>query len=293
MIRKIKIFCSAFIILLLFLLNDSVLTQEKDTPPLKFNKKINITLNNPLNTDRFNAPVIITVSEICSKVHDFNPAACCLKFNSGNIEPLDIPFQICRGKNGDEIVFTVDLLKKEKKSITLQYNPEGEIILDFPPKTQAFEKWYSDGSNIAWENELIAYRAYSGIVDFFGKTYPHLRLQNLAPDSYHHERFWGIDPFVVGKRPGLAGLVLLKEGKTINLYGNNKDNLYTHKMAYSGPISAKTSVAISISGKTIAESDYRLFANRYENYVETSFSDLKVTPSVGMQKFDGGKVHFG
>jgi hypothetical protein len=287
--KILKFELSVILMFLLMVFTGSSLAQEKDEPALKFENKIVITIYIPLNFARFDSPVIIPVSEIRKKDPDFNAAACRVKYWSEKTEPLDIPFQICKEKNGAAIVFTIDINAKEKKYITLQDNTGGEIVTNCPARTQAFEKWYTDGSNIAWENEIIAYRSYLGVVDFFGKTYPHLRLQNLAPDSYHHERFWGIDPYVIGEKPGLAGITLIKGNETLKLYGNTENNTYTHKLANSGPVLSEPTVSVSKAGKTLTETKYRLFANRYENIAETSVSDLSYTPAIGMQKYDNEK----
>ena len=63
--------------------------------------------------------------------------------------------------------------------------------------------------NIGWENEAVAYRAYWGQFDFFGKSRPGLILPEIAQaGDYHKEQDWGMDALHVGESCGLGGATL-------------------------------------------------------------------------------------
>ena len=170
-------------------------SQKLDDPPVKFSKKIDITVTNPVNICRASEPVIIPVNQLKQHAPDFNVNFFRVKHKTAAFEPLDIPSQIrtIPGTFGgsEELAFQLNLAPNEKMTVELQYNPEGKDLPDYPARTQSLGTWYRDGSNSAWENEIIAYRYYYGMVDYFGKSYPGLCLDRLLSDSYHHERLWG------------------------------------------------------------------------------------------------------
>jgi len=270
--------------------------QERDEPAVSFKKKLELVISNPLDTEREKEPIAIPITSIREKAPDFNDHFFRLKHQTRWIEPLDIPSQIriIPWTAGDlkELVFQVNLAPLEKKVVELWYNPEGTGTPDYPVKTQSFEKWYTGGTNIAWENELIAYRSYNGVVDFFAKSYPHLRLHDLPPDSYHHERLWGLDPFMIGAKPGLCGVILFKDEKPIRYYGN-PENLsleYAHRAYEGGPVCTGTTVSVDSKGEFVLEETYSLFNGHYENIVNTVISKKYLESGVliapGMQKFD-------
>ncbi|MEP0842314.1 MAG: DUF4861 family protein [Phycisphaerae bacterium] len=67
--------------------------------------------------------------------------------------------------------------------------------------------------NIGWESERVAYRAYWGQFDFFGKSKDVLIYPTIGAQSYHDETDWGIDALLVGKTSGIGGLTLYHEGQ--------------------------------------------------------------------------------
>jgi len=263
--------------------------------PIRFAKRMEITVTNPLDRDRHDEPIVIPLSSLRRYAPDFNPRFYRVKYNSGWFEPLDIPSQVravpwAEG-DAEELVFQLDLAPNGTKTVELWYNPDGAVSPEYTAKTRSFGKWYSDGSNVAWENEVIAYRSYNGIVDFFGKSHPHLRLHDLAPDSYHQERFWGLDPYVVGKKPGLGGVFLFIGGNRFKCYGAGDDGysrVYNHKAYGGGPVCAGAVVDVVNDGEVLLEEVYSLYSGRYENHVRTAVNrkhagEALVAP--GMQKF--------
>ena len=287
---------SVFIVLLFHMALNTYAQQNKETS-ISFEKKIKITLENPLSVHRNNEPISIPIQLIIEKYPDFNKDFFRIKNKSFKFEPLDIPTQIkmIPGSGFGEIVFQVDLEPKEEKTIELWYNPEGTGLPEYPARTQSIEEYGPNGSNIVWENEHIAYRFYSGIVDFFGKAYPHLRMHGLEFGSYHHEKLWGIDPFIVGKTPGLGGVILFKDKAIFQCYGGESLK-YTKKAIKGGPVCSGAVIKIEDKSTSFIESVYTVFPGRYENNVVTTILDRESGEEIliapGILKFKDETVFF-
>ena len=269
--------------------------QGESETGIKFEKHLEIEISNPANMDRNNEPVMIPLDDIMKKTPDFNKKCFRVKHPAGLFEPLDIPSQIVQLPWNDEetLVFVTDIGPKEKIRIELWYNPSGEGLPDYPVRAKVYESWYHIGSNIAWENEQIAYRSYSGIVDYFAKTYPHIRLDDLPPDSYHHEGLWGLDPYLVGTKPGLGGIMLIDGSRSEKYYSveENSPLSFEHKGFADGPVCAGASVQVKHTGDVKVTEHYLLFAERFDNDVTVELPATKLgegfTIAPGMQKFDG------
>ncbi|MCE5249455.1 DUF4861 domain-containing protein [bacterium] len=278
-------------------------SQELDDPPVQFGRKIKLHISNSLDISRHQEPVIIPVQSILKKAPDFNRKFFRVKHPATRFEPLDIPSQIRSVPGtvvgGEELVFQVDLDPHERKTVELQYNPEGNDLPDYPIRTRSFESWYRDGSNSAWENEIIAYRYYYGMVDYFGKSYPVLSLDGLRSDSYHHERLWGQDPYAVGKTPGLGGISLVRGDNIVKCYGYPDDapsNTYEYRAFGGGPVCAGVVLRTvdKTTGDFLIEAATSLYHGRYENHVtaapSTAHSDKGWFVAPGMKKFDDEHV---
>ena len=70
-----------------------------------------------------------------------------------------------------------------------------------------------------WESDVVAYRAYWGKIDLFGKTDSAPRLAQFdAPGvDYHRDLGWGMDVLHVGRTSGLGGLNIWHEGSKIQV----------------------------------------------------------------------------
>ncbi|MBE9511281.1 MAG: DUF4861 family protein, partial [Bacteroidetes bacterium] len=297
---KLKLFfyLASFVSMaLLFCMASKESASQNNEISVSFEKKIEITLINPLNIHRYNEPIAIPIKLIIEKYSDFNKDFFRIKNKSFKFEPLDIPTQIkmVPGSGIEEIVFQVDLEPKEEKIIELWYNHEGVGLPEYPARTQSIEGYGPDGSNIAWESEHIAYRSYSGIVDFFGKTYPHLRMHDLEFGSYHHEKLWGIDPFIVGKTPGLGGVILFKDKAVLQCYGGESLK-YAKKAIKGGPVCSGAVIKIEDKSTPLIESVYTIFSDRYENNVVTAILDMESREEIliapGILKFKDETVIF-
>lgn len=278
-------------------------SQELNDPPLRFVRTRLISVANRLNIFQRREPVAIPLSLIREQIPDFNPQFFRLKHRNNRFEPLDIPAQIHAvpgTMDSAELVFQLDLEPRQEVVIELQYNPEGvDQLPDYPVRARSFARWYRDGSNCAWENEIIAYRYYYGMVDYFGKSFPLLCLDRLKPDSYHHERLWGQDPYAVGKTPGLGGVVLIEGERVVPCYGY-PDDFPEYRFVYEanggGPVCAGVTLRFSerrSEGESLAASTV-LFADRYENRCLASVPRERLNHGVhiapGLRKFEGEKV---
>ncbi|MBN1295110.1 MAG: DUF4861 family protein [Candidatus Latescibacteria bacterium] len=273
----------------------TALAQNDGETGIHFKKHLDIEITNPTNMARANEPVKISLDDILGKASDFNKRFFRVKHSANMFEPLDIPSQIVRlpWNKKETLVFLLDIGPKEIETVEIWYNPEGEGIPDYPVQAKVYEKWYHIGSNIAWENEQIAYRSYSGIVDYFAKTYPHMRLHDLPPDSYHHEGLWGLDPYLVGAKPGIGGVMLFAGSRSEQCYSveENSPLRFDHKGFADGPVCAGASVQVKQTDELKVTSHFMLFAGRFDNDVTIEIpvskltGDLAIAP--GMQKFDG------
>ncbi|MBA7482658.1 hypothetical protein ES707_18152 [subsurface metagenome] len=297
-INMLKVVCIILSLYIFNNLNNISYAQDPDEPAVIFEKKVNITVSNPLDIKRDCEPVEIALHEIIEHVPDFNRRFFRLKNTSESFEPLDIPSQILMipeaGAEADKLVFQVNLAPKEEKIIELWYNPGGTGIPEYPLKTQSFDNWYRPGNNLAWENEIIAYRSYNGIVDFFAKTYPHLRLHDLPPDSYHHERLWGIDPYMVGKKPGLGGVMVFDGDNIVKYYGVDErvSRTFTCRAYSEGPLAAGGLVTVMDNQHGNLKNLFTLYSGRFENNVRSWIMEHKnnVLIAPGMQKFENVEI---
>ncbi len=280
---------------LTFLVSLTAFAQGNEEP-ISFAKTLLVKIDGGAYTTGDNIPVSIPLAEIRKTAPDFNTDFFRVKHTFAVFEPRDIPSQILtlpgRKKKDSDLVFKVDLEKNTPLTVEIQYNPKGKDYPNYPAKTQSFASWYRLGINIAWENEIMAYRSYGGIVDFFAKTYPHLRLHNLPPDSYHHERFWGLDAYMVGAKPGLCGVILVDGDKRIPCYDTTEDSplKFKHLNTEGGPVATVAQATVSNSEGNILEENYTLYDDRFENVV-TSILDKRMRGkglliSPGIQKFE-------
>lgn len=278
-------------------------SQELNDPPLRYVRTRLIAVANRLNIFRPREPVSIPLSLIREQAPDFNPQFFRLKHPNVRFEPLDVPSQILSIPDVPDsaaLVFQLDLEPGTEQMIELQYNPEGvDQAPDYPVRAHSFARWYRDGSNSAWENEIIAYRYYFGMVDYFGKSFPLLCLDRLKPDSYHHERLWGQDPYAVGKTPGLGGVALIEGERFTPCYGypdDFPDYAFDYEAFGGGPVCAGMALHFSQRrpGRENLSVSTTLFADRYENRCLASVprerlnGTLRIAP--GLRKFEGENV---
>ncbi len=91
------------------------------------------------------------------------------------------------------------------------------------PKVAWAQNWIPP--NIGWESEQIAYRAYWGKFDFFGKNRPILIYPTIGSQAYHEETEWGMDALNVLDTPGCGGATLYINQKPYPLWSDGKDGV--------------------------------------------------------------------
>lgn len=77
-----------------------------------------------------------------------------------------------------------------------------------------------------WESDVVAYRAYWGKIDVFGKadSAPRLAQFDGPAAAYHRDLGWGMDVLHVGQTSGLGGLNLWHEGSKVQVQWSKADD---------------------------------------------------------------------
>ena len=212
---------------------------------------------------------------------------------------MTFPRRSGKGPKGEDVLaFQIDLDPGATVAIDVQYNTSGSDLPDYPSRVVSYDSWYRDGSNCAWENEIIAYRYYHGMIDYFGKSYRGLCLDRLESDSYHHERLWGQDPYAVGKSPGMGGLAIIGNDGFIPCYGYPDDVTCVYKYGALGGAPVYSSVDVTVlaekGGDELLRATTALFNDRIENRVRAVLPEGVATDGItiapGLRKYDGDHV---
>jgi hypothetical protein len=205
----------------------------------EFTESISVTITNPAAFDRSDVMVFVPQEKLSS---DFNPKAFVVV--DGETE---IPSQFNHHDSDFKgIVVVLDQLKaNEARELTIQYNKEGEVMRQYPKRTQAElshkvggewkereyiggefknvdflrvppehkdHSWFIRYEGPGWESDKVGYRFYldqRNAVDVFGKTKPEPSLQNAGLDgfdSYHEMQEWGMDVLKVAKSLGVGSI---------------------------------------------------------------------------------------
>lgn len=190
---------------------DNVVIKKKDDTNPHPADAFNFRLRNSLGFDRSEETVVVSVPE------GTNPTVCTLTDEDGNV----IPFEVV---GTSTIRFQAAVIAGKTKGYTLA---EGTPLA--PTKlTYAAIKSPSSRDDIAWENDLSAYRMYSAKllssepntaqgVDVWSKKLatPVIdAMYNLS--NYHNESQYGVDAYSVnGKRLGCGGVAVVEDGHLV------------------------------------------------------------------------------
>jgi hypothetical protein len=239
-----------FILILFFLTNCG---ERDNLPPelgQKYPESVSFSVSNPADLERNDVSVFIDLSNLKKKQSDFNQDAFLIW--SGEKE---VPSQaVDTNDDGefDAIILNIDLAANEQKGLSIRFNPNGELIREYPKRTQAelshkvggefVERKYIGGEfkNVSylklppehtdhssfiryegpgWESDKVGYRFYldwRNATDIFGKKVPDMVLQNVGLDgfeSYHHPADWGMDVLKVGETLGVGSIALWEDSK--------------------------------------------------------------------------------
>lgn len=213
----------------------------------EFPKSFAVEINNPSNTDRRDAMVLISAEEIYAQFADFN-AHNFVVLDQG----VEIPSQFNQQDSSSQgLVFILDRIKgNEKKKLSIRYNPEGQLDRNYPKRTQAElshktngewanreyiggefknvdylrvpaehkdHSWFLRYEGPGWESDKVGYRFYldqRNAVDIFGKKTSDMVLQQVGLDgfdSYHKLQDWGMDILKVAKSLGVGSIGMLAD----------------------------------------------------------------------------------
>ncbi len=295
-----------------------------------FPEKISLTVYNPLDQARVDAPVIFELGKLKTKCPKFNEKAFVV-FADGK----EIPSQkIDRNGDGspDAILAITDFKSKESKQLTLYFSETGEMPREYPKRTQAeishkvggefrnhkyyggqfqnvqflrVPKEHTDHSEFiryegpGWESDKIGYRLYldwRNAIDIFGKRVPDLVLHHVGLDgfeSYHHMADWGMDILKVGEALGIGALGFWDGTKVHRV---SKTDSVTCAILASGPLFSKIRLhyygwAIP-SEKIHVTSDLSIWAGSRMTHHEIQVSKDISTLCTGIVKHDSAKVFY-
>jgi rhamnogalacturonyl hydrolase YesR len=190
---------------------DNVNITKRDDIDPKPSADFNFRLRNSLGFDRTAETVVVNVPE------GTNPAACTLVDEAGNV----IPFEAV---GNTAIRFQASVAKGATKGYTLtEGTPTAPTKL-----TYAAVKAPSSRDDIAWENDLSAYRMYSAKllssepntaqgVDVWSKKQSTPIIDDMYNlSNYHNESQYGVDAYSVnGKRLGCGGVAVVEDGHLV------------------------------------------------------------------------------
>jgi len=210
-----------------------------------FTHRIPLTFDNTNQPQRDDWPITIPVGAIKAVAADFNAENCAVVAPERWIDWRQIPHQVDEidPAVGKELSFLIDLPANGSATYYLYYSPTGKSTRTFPAKTATAEDWVPP--NIGWENNRIAYRAYWGQFDFFGKKIEGLIYPTIGNKSYHDEVEWGIDALNVGETSGLGGLTLYLGDKAYRVQNpaGKGDVKFTKRQLTKGPVRAAVEIA--------------------------------------------------
>jgi hypothetical protein len=256
-----------FVFLLGTILFSSVgYSQSKSTD---FSKTLSVKVVNPSSADTEGVMITISPEQLKKIAPDFNSEAFVIMDGS-----TEIPSQYNKhDQDYAGIVFVLDKLRKnESRKLTIQYNPKGKVVHQYPKRTQAElsykvggkfvdreyvggefknanflrvppehkdHSWFIRYEGPGWESDKVAYRFYldwRDATDVFGKTTHNMVLQNVGLDgfdSYHELQPWGMDVMKVGKSLGLGTFGIFNEGHAIRV---DKTDSVTSRIVENGTV---------------------------------------------------------
>ncbi|NOY43317.1 MAG: DUF4861 domain-containing protein [Planctomycetes bacterium] len=243
-----------------------------------YTRRIPLHLDNRNQPQRDDWPVVLNVSEIQKIAPDFTSDRCAIVAPERWLEWRQVAHQVDQLDEsvGQEISFLVDLFAGATATSYLYYLPTADHVVDFPIKTGTAEDWTP--SNIGWESNRGAYRAYGGQIDFFGKKGEPLIYKNIKQDSYRNETDLGVDALHVGKTSGLGGLTIYQADRAwpVQNPAGEGSIQFTKRVLSQGPVRSAVEIVANnivpdnpeLSVRTI----YLIYAEHQETEIRTTIS---------------------
>jgi hypothetical protein len=176
----------------------------------------------------------------------------------------------------DELAFVHSVPASGQVKLHCYYSPAGKRQAGFVKNADTAQNWNSpEGTDIAWESNLAAYRAYEGVMEAFGKRHEGLILAKL-PTDYHHMQPWGMDILSVGPASGLGGITIWEDGAPVPVRnpGGKGEIRIRNKVLASGPV--RSLVEVVYDNIRSAKATYRAII-RSSAFAENAFSRQEIT----------------
>ena len=186
-----------------------------DNPP--FRKRFTITVSNDSSIPLSDHPIIIDMADIMDACPGFTPGSYVLTGEKPRIDWDVIPSQIddLDGDGSpDELVFVLTLPANSETHIVCHYESDSPYMTSYPKRADAAIGW-TERSDLGWESDVGAFRAYDGQFDFFGKRIPSLILEGIKNVHYHNMQDWGMDVLFVGESAGIGGISVWIDNKRV------------------------------------------------------------------------------
>ena len=237
----------------------------------KLYDEISISVENPVDIERIDDLVLISIDRLKADKSNFNKKAYIIYEND-----KEIPSQLYNDGTKWSIIFVSDFRPNESKTFTVKYLENGELRKDYKNRTYAelamkFNSSYKDKKftnepfqnytkvvvpkshtdhnalfkyeGPGWESEKVGYRYYidwRNATDIFGKKVNDLVLHKVGTedlvakdDSYHEMQEWGMDIFKVGSTLGIGSIGMMNAD---SIYMVSKTDQVVCEISFNGPI---------------------------------------------------------
>jgi len=287
-----------------------------------------VSVHNPLNDPRPDAPIVLEVEKLKSKVQAFNERAVVV-----TADGRELPSQWVAdwGSGGQNAIITMaDFQPLETKRLAIHYKRSGEAKREYLQRTQAelscktggmFKNRKYEGGifqNVrrlrvpdehtdhstyiryegpGWESDRIGYRFYldwRNAIDIFGKKTSAMVLQDVGQDgfeSYHAMSDWGMDVLKVGETLGLGSMAEWRGGKALRVA--ETDSVICEIVA-SGPLFSRIRTRYfgwkTGAGPADLVSELSLFAGSRATRHEIKVSGAEPLLCTGIVKLENGKL---
>ncbi len=231
-------------------------------------KSIKVTVENPTDSARPAANIVLSVAELRKISPNFMPgslvvtctSAATLNEDLASTDSTELPSQVDDldgDGTADELAFQIDLGPRQVRVVTIRYGAPDIIFRlrkDYPMRTNALFSSKIEG--LGWESEKIAFRVYfdpRNAVDIYGKRRHSLQLKLYATPEYpyHEESPEGRDIFKVGDAIGIGAVAAWADGKLIRA-AEVKDRSW--RIVSIGPVRAILEVKYrgwNVAGKSV------------------------------------------
>lgn len=225
------------------------------------NQKANLSLENPLNSERTDEVIVLSREQIVSVLELKDGFLPIFKTEEDQLVPSQIDDLDSDG-NWDEVVVLLDFKAGEKKTLELeqvpvnnypQFEKRTNLRLGIKQDDGSFKEVdnyralpcddgfeiIAQAESVSWENDKMAFRVYfdcRNVKDLFGKLKPELivdKVQTEELGSYHKLADWGMDVLHCGSSLGAGGLALLKND---SLYRLGSTEVYEYRKIVEGPV---------------------------------------------------------